>query len=360
MTRCFPFLLCFLFLLSGCGSRSYPADAAYHFQTDFQYTWRSTGNPILFACSDTGYYFIFDCFLYYCDKDTMSPVPVCSKPNCQHSAETDPARLDLCNAYFRRVNYYGGQVFWSDGRIFVYAASFERDGVSLFEVSPDGSSRKDLIHGLTKYAGTPDCMAVHRGKFYVSETVYDEKMNTAIGLKVYSLDDPRQPPEVIYRQESVTFSYILDLRSQNNTLSFWTLGPERPDGGYFACHIPLPNGEPELDLDIPPGRSPMTATDDLFTYLLTRTGAENAMPFAKLEIRDIAGNLLVSQDLGYEHKGVRGLYVSPFEHAFVVDVSRVTLPDGSKKVMMTYYYFDKSDIPTGEVTLRVLLQQEME
>ncbi|MGN1074931.1 MAG: hypothetical protein ACI4QB_08055 [Eubacteriales bacterium] len=291
----------------------------------------------------------------------MSPVPVCSKPNCQHSAETDPARLDLCNAYFRRVNYYGGQVFWSDGRIFVYAASFERDGVSLFEVSPDGSSRRDLIHGLTKYAITPDCMAVHRGKFYVAETVYDEEMNAASCIKAYSLDGHRQGPEIIFDRDP-TIAYITNLRIFDNTLNFWAYSSQKSlaDMGYIAYHIPLPNGKPELDLDIPHGSEANRRDDGTFSYLMAGTDAENAMPFAKLEIRDPAGNLLVSQDLGYEHKGVRGLYVSPFEHAFIVDVSRVTLPDGSKKVMMTYYYFDKGDIPTGEVTLRVLLQQEME
>ena len=50
--------LCFIFVLTGCSSKSeYPIDDIYHFETDSQYTFCNQGKERKFAQSEDGYYF---------------------------------------------------------------------------------------------------------------------------------------------------------------------------------------------------------------------------------------------------------------------------------------------------------------
>lgn len=56
---------------------------------DYQYMYDN--RPM--AEAPEGYYLRVSDFLYYIGKDTMEPVPLCSKPNCLHQQEQDPEKV---------------------------------------------------------------------------------------------------------------------------------------------------------------------------------------------------------------------------------------------------------------------------
>ncbi|MEA4824599.1 MAG: hypothetical protein VB111_10870 [Clostridiaceae bacterium] len=297
-----------------------------------------------------------DSFLYYCDESTMEPVPLCAKPNCKHNEETDEAHLALCNAYFNRTNYYGGQVFWSEGQVYVYTTASNKAIASLYEVSADGSSRREVITGLQTHFGMADCMVVHRGMFYIADTYYDESLIKHDCIKAYSLHGHKSEPQTIFTNVDEAATYITNLRVEGNTLSFWELSES---SSYVAYQVPLSGGVAEIVPDNPYESLGLLATmqsDGKRFYRLKES--ETSYFSSCFTVYDTDGKLLISQDFGTELKGIRGLYVSPRKYAFIVDVALTGREiNGCRETSTAIYYFDLTQVDSGHISLTKLIEQ---
>lgn len=191
-------LAALLWLLTGCAAgpeKSAAAAGSPYFQAGRRCA----------AWSGTGYYFTANRFLYYAGEDTMSPVPVCSRPECLHDRETDPEKIALCNAYFEPYMRGDAAVFFSDGRLYVLTP----DGVSLqdgaarfalYEVSPDGASRRKRLQ-LRRPAGTqmPDTVLISGGELLLAAASYDEEENASVDVGAYPLTGISHTPRPLYR-----------------------------------------------------------------------------------------------------------------------------------------------------------------
>lgn len=96
--------------------------------------WFDVGVTPFVAASD-GYYLLFDDYLYYYDPDSFSPTLMCSRLNCLHQAEENPAD---CEAYFPAVL----NLTWYDEHL--YIEGYNGDLQSRFvRMLPDGTERQE-------------------------------------------------------------------------------------------------------------------------------------------------------------------------------------------------------------------------
>ena len=116
-------LLCVSFVLGGCTKNNiqYPADNIYHFETDSQYTFYTQAGFRQFAESEDGYYFTMNVtgssYIFYADKKTMKPVPLCEKPNCLHYKEEEEEKINLCSSRIQGLGYEA-TIFYSNGKLY--------------------------------------------------------------------------------------------------------------------------------------------------------------------------------------------------------------------------------------------------
>lgn len=192
-------ILLVILTLVAC-SRSYNSANTYIEEQDFQYTYTKAPSFQSIAESKEGYYFLSGYYLYYADKSTMEPVILCNKPNCPHEDETDPEKVIYCNAFFHSTDR-GGGVTYFDGNVYVLGKIVEGPGAStaiLNKLSKDGTKRKTVI----KFQFAPSSMAIHRGKVYVTSTVYKSDATPVYGINVYDLNkSSSQKPVTIYEGE---------------------------------------------------------------------------------------------------------------------------------------------------------------
>lgn len=214
-------LLFMLMILTGCsGSTAFPTDENFHFETDAQSYSFGQGESRSIAESETGYYFSMLLggfyYLFYADKDTMEPVPVCSKPNCMHYEETDQEKRELCNAHVTGIP--GSGIFYYNGKLYLPEYSLTGNETEINEYSLDGTVRKTLFSLKEKSYFSSD-MLFHRGYFYVASNTYDEETNALLQVWRYSLDRPAQKGELLFEQSAPGAS-IQDVRAYGNRLFF--------------------------------------------------------------------------------------------------------------------------------------------
>jgi hypothetical protein len=185
--------------LTAC-SRKYNSANTYIEEQDFQYTYMKDASFQTITESKEGYYFLSGHYLYYADKSTMKPVILCNKPNCLHEDETDPEKVIYCNAFSPSTDH-GGSVTYFDGYVYVLEEIVEGPGdrtAILNKLSKDGTKRKTVI----KFQFTPSFMAIHRGKVYVTSTVYKSDGTAVYEINVYDLNKSSfQKPVTIYEGE---------------------------------------------------------------------------------------------------------------------------------------------------------------
>ncbi|MCI9273457.1 MAG: hypothetical protein HFE39_05805 [Clostridiales bacterium] len=137
--------------INGSGSESpygdlYQPEDDYPYMLDGDAFWQYTE-------VNTGFYFRrgFESgiYLFYMPKDTMQPIPLCNKPNCQHYAREDKGislkeilafRME-CNAYLEGYN----NLFFLDGSLYVIA-NFDAlsQDLALYRISADGTQKEKL------------------------------------------------------------------------------------------------------------------------------------------------------------------------------------------------------------------------
>lgn len=167
-----------LLLLSSCGVSS-PTENAYLQDTDYAYMY--DGAPM--AESPNGYYYRTSDFVYYIDKQTMTAVPLCDKPDCLHEKETDPEKVTDCNACLLRA-YGDPLIAYYEGKLYVAAAQVNANLMNEGEVSnvlvrmnSDGSERETVL----QFPHTATHYLIHRGYLYYTDATYSETESGELG-----------------------------------------------------------------------------------------------------------------------------------------------------------------------------------
>lgn len=188
------------------------------FQQDDQYYFdKPTSTSLSMAVSENGYYFFSgprNSYLYYVDKKTMKPVILCNKPDCLHTDESNPEKVNYCNAFFFSNN---ASLIYYDSSLYVY----DRNGTSLFKVSLDGTSRQKIY----TFKEPPLYAIIHRGYMYYmtndNGTVSGKEASTfsTCGLYRISLSDMSKRPELIYQYKGI-YANLCGLKGYKNYVMF--------------------------------------------------------------------------------------------------------------------------------------------
>ena len=411
MKRMNLFVLLLTLLFMGCSHiEEYPADDFYYFDTDSQYGYTLQGQDRIFAESEDGYYFVLSIkgthYLFFTDKTTMETIPLCNKPNCLHYEEEDYTKRSMCNAFFIGRGGYFTSLFYNNGKLYIPTLKPGSEKTYVTEFSADGSSRKDIVELDGKVSGCN--MVFHRGYLYAAVNSYNVDKESWLKIMRYSIDKPSSNPICIYEEKRVLnrengfYNEIFDLRAFGTRLYFTT----RRDGSNRFYYIELEGKEqqpnvfleeigsetercytialsddfsyaainnltPEInalpdDQQLPNMKSTIYKTDlegnnpqelmnipygyliadDRYFYSwdcwpLKRDG--NIDHFC-IRIYDAEGNLLVNHDAQADVADFGYLYASQEEIIFL-----------SVPKMNKVYYFSKSDIETGEIHPKLLI-----
>ena len=191
MRKAFLLIIALAFLCS-CNTKksAYPTDNTFHAGTDYQYNMYTATGFFHIADAGEGYYFYTPMCLLYIDRATMTPVPVCSKPNCQHYKETDPERYALCDAFLLPAN--GGLLFfWNDDCIYaIKKTGYIGMQQEIVKISPDGSKR-EVLHSLGEVVVISGAV-VHRGYMYIALTYLRRKHDDVLRLMGIFSNNPSE------------------------------------------------------------------------------------------------------------------------------------------------------------------------
>jgi hypothetical protein len=199
-------------------SNNYYSNSSHYVDgQDYQYMYFTQGEPLQMAESKTGYYFLSGEYIYYADKKNMKPVILCNKPNCLHDRETDPTKVDNCNAFVCGVNFLA----YYDGNLYATckASGKQSDENELIKISLDGTKRTAVL----KFDSEPNSLAIHRGKVYYTETVFDKNQKAIYGVKEFDLKNIIAKPHDIYTG-TLQKGDIQDLECYDNNLYFTEFG----------------------------------------------------------------------------------------------------------------------------------------
>lgn len=136
-------------------------------EMDFQKNMhQSTSWWITVMCeTENGYYFQYDTFVYFMDKETGATTILCGKPDCAHNDES-------CNAYVYSpfLFYYNGKLYWSHDDYEQENGSIVHEGERLHSMEVDGTNHTvvqqlDFVPGgdTSNYVTNP---IFHRGNIY--------------------------------------------------------------------------------------------------------------------------------------------------------------------------------------------------
>lgn len=207
----------------------------YNYETDCQYSYANSVTSWKKIQSDgTRDYLLKNEFIYQYNSETGSFAPLCSRTNCLHDMETDPERLQDCNAYApvseeagaKYIQYYEGCIYYVNGG-------------SLYRLRKDGS-RKD------KMFTTDDDMPIynwliHRGYFYFETEPYyygenkDLQVYKKCALKAAALSS---------RMKERKAQLIYESDEEHNLYSF---GPLKAYGNYLYYGVGANQNDYEFD-----------------------------------------------------------------------------------------------------------------
>ena len=187
MKRLVPLVIFLLLLLSGCGTAQHGAD--------YDATWRLGLNAATCQEMNGGCYFSSVDTLYFIDSNTLTPVPLCSKPDCGHNrGSLDPD----CDARFTFGSGQDSQFFCSDGSIYTAFSTLNTSGeVSLVKMDPDGQNRKTVTTFSKGFRPTGGL--VHRGCYYAIASAFREDGVRTDGI--LQVDLSRGTQKVLYALE---------------------------------------------------------------------------------------------------------------------------------------------------------------
>lgn len=141
--------------------------------TDFQKNMnQSTSFDISSICeTKDGYYFQYNCMVYYVDKETGDSTVLCGKPDCDHTHSE--GKWD-CNAFVSAdfLTYYNGKLYYNNGNYVLENGSYVNKGERLFSMNLDGTEH-DVVQDLDFVPGGDTnsfvtAPMIHRGNVYFS------------------------------------------------------------------------------------------------------------------------------------------------------------------------------------------------
>lgn len=120
------------------------------------------------SCKE-GYYFVSGDFLYFIDRKTLKTVPLCNKPDCEHTYQYSD-----CNAYLPLEQYltdFG--LYYYNSNLYILGTDGELDSKSiyLYEISKDGKERNRKFKIVDFGSSVNDMkihFTVHKGVGYIS------------------------------------------------------------------------------------------------------------------------------------------------------------------------------------------------
>ena len=139
--------------------------------TDFQKDMhQSSSLSISSICeSKDGYYFQYDCMVYYVDKETGDSTVLCGKPDCDHTYSEGNWS---CNAFVNTdfLTYYNGTLYYNNSSYVIENETIVNKGERIFSMNLDGS-KHDAVQNLDFVPGGDTNMYVnvpmiHRGNVY--------------------------------------------------------------------------------------------------------------------------------------------------------------------------------------------------
>lgn len=178
-------------------------------QEDSQPYWESNVHD--FAKAEGGYYYLetLPLRLMFFDEETKEYYPVCAKADCDHNNADCNAFLDGSSWYEKDGNtnpqYCMGSIYYYKGFIYL----LNTNGY-LTKVSPDGSSRKDVVKIYTYDGSTDTKLAFYDDNVYVYNSVGNlgGEQETTETITKYSLDGKIQNTVVSYTGTGAAIRYV--------------------------------------------------------------------------------------------------------------------------------------------------------
>ena len=333
---------------------SEPPAGGWNYYTDCQTgLYSSQGLRRDVAESEDGLYLLRGSFLYFYDYASGLCVPLCSRSNCLHDAETDAARKAQCEAYLE-----GGMetsIFWQSERLYALTSQIgsgaNKTVTELVEIRPDGSQRRTVyrFEGAKAVSGPEAC--VHRGRMYLCRTRFDEKMQVISELTQVSLTDGAG--ETLYEERQTdagnlsSYGLFSWLTAVGDELYFIT----DHGGEQVPMRLSLTTGgvRPLLDEGFEERLAtlPVYMGDRIF-FSVSDTGA--AGPAAPTVIAPVKGYICDPDGGGITPwtDVPPGIAVADGEYLYVLDLNMFKYPDREARGLRIY---DRGGAPVQDIPL---------
>lgn len=200
--------LCVVCVCAGCENHpEYSTENKYVPGQDYQYTPSITETEDAYyyakSVSDTNDGFSEGSFLMYIDKETMEPIPLCNRPDCNHEKETNSEKMQECNAYLptSAVPYYDGTALYfqrpKDQSDHEQESTSVESVFELVKMNLDGTQQQVL----SSQTGNSSLSFMHRGYFYCLLDFYtaDGKAGQSGVYRIALQKDAK--PELLYQAE---------------------------------------------------------------------------------------------------------------------------------------------------------------
>ncbi len=210
-------------LLSAC-SPSIPTSDQYVEGYDLQNMFGNAPEFRMCASDDSYYYLAPTGTIYLIDKQTLSCVPFCSKPNCKHDNAQCTARTRSQGLWM-----YQDALYVSEPRENMTTETNELESYTLYKISLDGSSKDEVRHvGMSIMGGF-----IHRGYYYTND--FD-------GVRRYSLTDKEENELILKRTDEQ--NYTIRNAYGNSIYVNTTRSEEQPVIEEYQYHINDLSGSP--------------------------------------------------------------------------------------------------------------------
>ena len=138
--------------------------------------------------TEEGYYFLYQNYLFFADRETLEVSPLCDNPGCLHEKETDTSKTWKCNAYyFTGIDNFIAS--WGDS-LYIKVESNQMGKRlpkgGLMQVSKDGME-KSIVCEFQELPGSSN--ALHRGKFYYASKEVDRKLSANYNIHEVDLQN---------------------------------------------------------------------------------------------------------------------------------------------------------------------------
>ncbi len=138
--------------------------------------------------TEEGYYFLYQNYLFFADRETLEVSPLCDNPGCLHEKETDTSKTWKCNAYyFTGIDNFIAS--WGDS-LYIKVESNQMGKRlpkgGLMQVSKDGME-KSIVCEFQELPSSSN--ALHKGKFYYASKEVDRKLSANYNIHEVDLQN---------------------------------------------------------------------------------------------------------------------------------------------------------------------------